>query len=129
MYVGCYFNEQFEKYGYILKTTDGGANWEENYSIIDIELNDIQFIDDNTGWAVGENGIVLRTTNGGVTWVEKEQETIPKKLVLHQNYPNPFNPSTTIKYSIPSSSVILSLPNEVKQSKIRLFRRNTCSSK
>ena len=47
--------------------------------------------------------LVLRTTNGGVTWVEKEQETIPNKLVLHQNYPNPFNPSTTIKYSIPSS--------------------------
>jgi len=32
--------------------------------------------------------------------------SIPKEYKLAQNYPNPFNPSTTIKYSIPSSEFI-----------------------
>lgn len=32
-------------------------------------LNDIKFIDINTGWAVGNAGVVLKTTNGGTNWV------------------------------------------------------------
>jgi hypothetical protein len=42
------------------------------------------------------------------TSVEEENPLVVKDFVLEQNYPNPFNPSTTIKYKIPSSSVILS---------------------
>jgi len=34
--------------------------------------------------------------------VENEEHT-PNVFVLEQNYPNPFNPSTTIKFSLPSS--------------------------
>ncbi len=34
--------------------------------------------------------------------VEDKQEVI-KSFKVYQNYPNPFNPTTTIKYSIPSS--------------------------
>ncbi|MFZ1289759.1 MAG: hypothetical protein WAR79_06700 [Melioribacteraceae bacterium] len=41
-------------------------------------------------------------------------EEIPLEYSLSQNYPNPFNPTTTINYSIPSYSVILS---EVKNLK------------
>ncbi len=32
-----------------------------------------------------------------------DNQIIPSEFNLSQNYPNPFNPSTTIKYSIPSS--------------------------
>jgi hypothetical protein len=31
---------------------------------------------------------------------------IPTQFSLSQNYPNPFNPTTTIGYTVPSSSVI-----------------------
>ncbi|NNL20406.1 MAG: T9SS type A sorting domain-containing protein, partial [Ignavibacteriaceae bacterium] len=30
----------------------------------------------------------------------------PSKYALSQNYPNPFNPSTTIRFSIPASSLV-----------------------
>ena len=41
------------------------------------------------------------------TFVEAESNVTPT-FELSQNYPNPFNPITTIKYTIPSSSVVLS---------------------
>ncbi len=58
----------------ILKTTDGGNNWYYVYPFtLNLLINDIDFIDNQTGIAVGEdsgNGIVLRTTDAGETWVK-----------------------------------------------------------
>ncbi len=41
-----------------------------------------------------------------ITGVEDQSNEIPSNFVLEQNYPNPFNPSTTIKYSIPTSEFV-----------------------
>ncbi len=38
-----------------------------------------------------------------ITSFEEENSFSPKDFMLYQNYPNPFNPSTTIKYTIPTS--------------------------
>ncbi len=43
---------------------------------------------------------VYQQVPSGVKNVESQK---PSTFVLNQNYPNPFNPSTTIRYSIPSS--------------------------
>lgn len=46
---------------------------------------------------------VLMPNLVGISQISTE---VPDKFTLSQNYPNPFNPSTTINFSIPSSSHI-----------------------
>jgi photosystem II stability/assembly factor-like uncharacterized protein len=60
----------------ILKTTNGGEDWNIQYSTNnDIDLNDVYFVDENYGWVVGWNlgaeSIILYTTNGGLDWVHQ----------------------------------------------------------
>ncbi|MEE4244348.1 MAG: YCF48-related protein [Kangiellaceae bacterium] len=56
----------------ILKTTDGGENWQLIYEMKDAldypALLDVWFKDSNNGVAVGAYGLYLVTSNGGVTW-------------------------------------------------------------
>ena len=48
------------------------AQWEsQNPKPSDSPLYDIQFIDENHGWAVGEYGTILHSSNGGKGWVEQ----------------------------------------------------------
>ncbi len=61
------------KGGSIYRTTNGGSSWERQRNGNAITrakymLNDILFIDHQTGWAVGEDGVVLKTTDGGNKW-------------------------------------------------------------
>ena len=91
--------DPFPREEFILKTTDGGTTWFEQYSD-NGRLNSIFFINDTTGWAVGDSSKILSTENGGVTSVE-EDIISPFNFYLSQNYPNPFNPSTVISYRLP----------------------------
>lgn len=36
--------------------------------LTDVELNDVFFINDELGWAVGEHGTILKTSDGGASW-------------------------------------------------------------
>ena len=55
--------------GTILKTTNGGTNWVLQTSGTTSGLWSVNFVDQNTGWAVGYGGAILKTTNGGVTFI------------------------------------------------------------
>ncbi|MEZ5082578.1 MAG: YCF48-related protein [Bacteroidales bacterium] len=48
------------------------AQWEfQNPIPTNATLNDVQFIDENKGWAVGEYLTIIHTADGGDTWVEQ----------------------------------------------------------
>jgi photosystem II stability/assembly factor-like uncharacterized protein len=57
--------------GAICKTTDGGETWVSK-NVWSIDFSDIDFIDENKGWAVGmRSDGVFMTTDGGETWEHK----------------------------------------------------------
>ena len=51
------------------------AQWTNQTSGTSDDLNDVHFIDDNTGWAVGRFGALVTTTNGGSTWSAQNSAT------------------------------------------------------
>ena len=53
-------------YGKIMKSTDGGENWEPQESGTTENLFSVHFLNRQRGWAVGFT--TLETTNGGITW-------------------------------------------------------------
>jgi photosystem II stability/assembly factor-like uncharacterized protein len=63
--------------GTILKTTDGGVNWNSQSLITADDIHSIFFIDSSNGWLVlyefspDRHGIIMRTTDGGETWVNQ----------------------------------------------------------
>ncbi|MDH3268545.1 MAG: YCF48-related protein, partial [Ignavibacteria bacterium] len=54
--------------GKIIKTTNGGMNWDSQISGTSDRLSSIFFYESNTGWIVGNNGTILKTTDGGMNW-------------------------------------------------------------
>jgi photosystem II stability/assembly factor-like uncharacterized protein len=51
-----------------LKTGNGGKDWTEVTTDTTLCYNAVYFIDADTGFVVGEDGILLRTTDGGNSW-------------------------------------------------------------
>lgn len=87
------------------KTTDACVNW--TYQFVDEFFLDITFINEQTGFIVGDYGMLLKTTNGGAPIsVQNISTEIPDQFELAQNYPNPFNPITTIRFSIPRATPV-----------------------
>jgi len=54
---------------HIFKTSDGGNSWIEVLDVARV-FNDIYFINENIGFAVGNAGRMQRTEDGGTTWEE-----------------------------------------------------------
>jgi len=53
--------------GVLLKTTDGGNNWNPIATNTSDSIKKIQFIDENTGYMMVDS-VISKTTNGGALW-------------------------------------------------------------
>src|SRR4030095_9143445 len=90
--------------GVILKSTNGGDNWFNSVSGVNVNLYSIFFTDVNQGFVCGDGGKILKTTNGGgAVGLHNLTTELPSQFSLSQNYPNPFNPVTNIKFQMPKS--------------------------
>ncbi len=56
----------------LLHTTDGGATWTEAAKLT---VNDVDFFDQQHGWAVGLSGTIYATSDGGATWRPQDSGT------------------------------------------------------
>jgi len=66
------------------------AQWVQQNSGTNVNLYDIEFLNENTGWAVGDGGVVLKTINGGKNWVNIPNPAEGKLLksihIIDSNY-------------------------------------------
>ncbi|MCH8221910.1 MAG: protein kinase [Chloroflexi bacterium] len=71
--------------GVLFNSIDGGLTWERTGEINPAfeGVNDIHFIDADTGWAAGPSGFLAVTHNGGRSW---EQLAIPTRSYLSAVY-------------------------------------------
>jgi len=61
--------------GMILRSLNGGMDWEIISSPTIKDLRDIHFFNSNIGWIVGKTGTILITTDGGDNWIEQVSTT------------------------------------------------------
>ena len=54
--------------GFVLHSPDLGKTWDVQKTEVLVPANGIHFLDDKTGWLVGDFGTILGTTDGGKTW-------------------------------------------------------------
>lgn len=71
--------------GYVYNTIDGNL-WSEQSSPSIPTLNDILFINDSTGWAIGDYGTIIYTDRGNIYTQVPEDNFISKN---YNCYPNP----------------------------------------
>lgn len=58
------------------------AQWQQQNSGTNANLNGLQFISTTTGFAVGDNGVILKTTDGGSNWVQQTSPTTANLLSI-----------------------------------------------
>ena len=69
--------------GIVLKTTDGGFNWEPKSTGVNKTLHGIIALSEKDIYAVGEEGIIIRSTDGGETWEQGAHRYRQQSLCHH----------------------------------------------
>lgn len=99
----------------ISKTNNGGLNWQVLDYANPSNYRNIWFLNQYTGWVVGNYGTIIKTTSGGMVGTNQNTPNLKDDYILLSNFPNPFNSSTLLKFRIPdkynNSDVKLSIYN------------------
>ena len=93
----------------ILKTTNGGTNWQLQTSTISSSLKDVQFLNSQVGYICGTfpNGSFLKTSDGGNTWKSLNMFAYPVSLsFVDENTGWLTNYGNIIKYTALQCSTI-----------------------
>lgn len=62
-------------FGRIIRSSDGGEHWVQQWSGTRAALRGVRFLDRERGVVIGDSGIVLRTTDGGERWERRPTGT------------------------------------------------------
>lgn len=66
--------------GVILRTMDGGDNWDTTRVDPGVWFMSMQFINDTLGYAGGQDGIIFKTTDMGNTWIYDYSCSLPEDV-------------------------------------------------
>jgi len=97
--------------GRILRTCDGGANWETQIDSLDCNFGKLIILkEDRVAFAIGNKDnktlALYRADLSKLTGIIKDEISLPHAISLYQNYPNPFNSQTTIRYKIDQNTQV-----------------------
>jgi photosystem II stability/assembly factor-like uncharacterized protein len=54
--------------GHVVVSTDGSKTWKQSAVPVSSDLTAVYFVNADSGWAVGHDGVVLHTSDGGESW-------------------------------------------------------------
>ncbi|MBZ0202572.1 MAG: T9SS type A sorting domain-containing protein [Ignavibacteria bacterium] len=113
-----------EGVGYrMFRTSNLGVSWTEETVPVTTGIAHLRFLSASLGFAGCAGGAFLRY--GPPVGIDPGNTTIPESFNLGQNYPNPFNPSTSFKYTIPTSGMVtLKIYDNVGSEIMTLVDRN-----
>jgi photosystem II stability/assembly factor-like uncharacterized protein len=89
----------------IMRSRDGGDQWDEMPTPGDLAMQDVVFLDSGTGYMAGEQGTLLRYVGEGSAVAAPGTPAPTPGLALRAR-PNPFGPATRIEFRVPARASV-----------------------